>query len=302
LTTTGGEKLIGKVQSAAGNTLRFQSNAAGTVSVALDAIRSLVTDEPVMLLLKDGTSRRCRLLAAPEERRFRIEPDGLSLALDAIEAINPPVTPVNRPANPWRGSASFGLNLIQNEINSRNLSVKTNVQRTTDRDRANFDAAYLNARENQTTTEESAFLNGAYNFGTNRSVYGVVEGSLRTDSIQRLSLRTLLSVGAGHQWVSASSLGFRTNLGVSLREEKFVGEADQVRGTAQFTRLRHEFNFYPNFDNPADNYLMGQFNLQQLLPGRFTFDIFYLIDYTSRPGPSSSRSTSKLILGLGRQF
>jgi putative salt-induced outer membrane protein YdiY len=307
VTFVNGDKLTGMVVAMAGGKITFASKLAGNVTIAVGDVKGIVTDHPVKVQEVANGPTVELVMNAPDATKIQV--GGRTVALAELKAINPPPPP----SYPWRGNASLNLALLSNQVQSRNFSFAAGAGRTTPDTRIAVDSAYLFARQGQTTTEESAFLNGDYNFGLKNRLYGYGNARLRTDRIQRLEYRAIGGGGAGYTWVDGPKFMFATEGGLSLLNERFRGSGESSKVTGQLgyrlnalflgtARFRHDLTYYPTLSDLSDSYLLSQFILEQPLAGSMYLDLRYIVDYTSHPGANAARSTSKLLFGLGKKF
>ncbi|MHC4229857.1 MAG: hypothetical protein ACYSW0_20675, partial [Planctomycetota bacterium] len=89
-----GDRLTGKIAHLVDGKLVFKSDIAGEVTVKLSDIRTLGSDDPIEVNLKDNTGFKQKILSA-EAGRFGVEgSDALKaqeFAVDDIVSINPPI-------------------------------------------------------------------------------------------------------------------------------------------------------------------------------------------------------------------
>jgi putative salt-induced outer membrane protein YdiY len=302
-----GERLIGKVQALANGKLTFTSDRVGTVTIGTGDVRTLTTDSPVRVSLKDRTVLNGSLRGG-QDAHLVVEVGGerRDVPLSQVEEIR-------LGAYRWKGSATAGLTLFQNQIDSRTTALAVKANRQTPTTNAVLDSAYLFSRDGGVTTQDSAFLNGDYRTGLERRRSGFVNGGLQTDRVQKLDLRVLLGTGYGYQWRTSADFNFRTDVGLSLRYEDFQDAAADWRPAAQLgyaldgklprgLKYGHNMAFFPALFIRGDYYLRAEFTLEQPLGGAFSFNARAILDETTRPGPDAARYTSKYIFGLGVSF
>jgi putative salt-induced outer membrane protein YdiY len=304
---TDGERLIGKVQTLTNGKLTFTSDKAGTVTINASDIGRLTTEAPVRVSLTDRTVVTGRLLGGQ---------DGYLVVDSAVERRAFPLTRVaeiGSGAFRWKGTASVGVTVSQNRLDSRSTALTVTAKRQTNTTNAVLDSAYLFSQDAGVTTEDYAFLNGDYRVGQQGRRSGFINGSLQTDQVQKLDLRLLVGGGYGYQWRTGDSVSFRTDIGLSLRYEAFRGATPDRRFVAQLAyglgarghgglTFGHELAFYPALSATSDSYLRAQFSLEQPLSGAYSLNARAILDETTRPGPNAARYTSKYIFGLGVSF
>lgn len=314
VTLKNGDRLTGTVKQLVDGKLTFATAQAGTVTLAVSNIRSIVTDEPVRLSFKDGTRRQARLLPAAEgtEGEFILDENGTrtGFALSDLLFINPSVAR-------WTGSASANLSLLDNLIRTRTVSATVSARYQPRGALATIDSAYLHSRQGGTVTQDMAFLDTAYSFGdkagTNRpGDFWFINSKFRRDGIQNLDFRSLLGAGVGYVWPTSRNGHIRGELGLSHRYERFAETTNhlvsfQIGYALDFNlptgaKFRHSLTFYPSVSDLGNNYLLTQIGLEKPLMGALYLDLRFLFDNTTNPGEGAAAQTRNLVIGLGYRF
>jgi hypothetical protein len=298
-----GDRLTGTVVKLADGKVTFKSAVAGEVTSAVTEVRSLSTARPVKIVLPDRSVVNQQIFAG-EAGRVRI--GGSSYPLADIRAINPP-------AVRWGGKASLGLSLINATKDTKALDFLLNLARSGARDRIAVDAAYLYARSESDTTTNTWFINGDYNFARRGRVYALANGRVQQDRIQHLDLRSILGGGIGYIASERPDFSFRAEGGLAWVREDFSTVPTRSNLAPRLgyllektlwksARLKHDFTIYPKLSDWSDYYLLTQVILEQVLSDSVTIDARFIFDHTSKPAPNVKKSTSKLILAVGKTF
>jgi len=298
-----GDKLTGTVVGLADGKLTFNSAVAGAVTVAVAQIRSLSTDHPVRIVLPDRKVVEQPIVAG-EAGRVRI--GDVDLALAEIRAINPPLVH-------WGGKASFGLTSIQSTKDERTLSFLLRLERSGGKDRIGLDAGYLYSSSDDETTADNWFVNANYNFARRGKIYGFANGRLQQDHIQHLDLRSILGGGLGYVASEKPRFNFRAEGGLAWLREDYSTAPTRSDVTLKLgylldmalwraARLKHDFTIYPAISDLSDYYFLAQVALEQGLTDSLSFEVRYILDYDATPAPDADKSSSKLILAVGKAF
>jgi uncharacterized protein DUF481 len=298
-----GDKLTGTVVGLADGKLKFNSAVAGEVTVAVAQIRSLSTEHPVRVVLPD---RRVveQPIVAGEAGRVRI--GDADVALADIRAINPP-------SAHWGGKAALGFTQINSTINENSLSFLFNLARTGGKDRIGIDTGYLHSRSDEKTTADTWFVNGDYNFARRRRVYGFANGRLQQDHVQHLDLRSILGGGLGYVASEKPRFNFRAEGGLAWLREDFSSAPTRSDVTLRLgylldmalwksAHLKHDFTIYPNISDFSDYYFLAQLAIEQGLTDSLSLELRYILDYDSTPAPDVNKTSSKLIVAVGKTF
>ena len=213
-----GDRLSGTVVRLEEGKLSFDSAVVGSVSVALDALESFTTQQPIELHLTDGRVVSDRVVRA-DSGSVRFAGDRSQVGFAEIEGINP--EPVR-----WHGSVAAGLTIERGNTDSQNANIEFKVRRTADNYRFNMRLRYKGERSRsggadyQTddriyrgTTQYDRFLRDRL------FAYGRLRGE--RDGLADLDLRTITGSGLGYQLFNRSDLSFHIQGGLAWVHEVY---------------------------------------------------------------------------------
>jgi hypothetical protein len=298
-----GDKLTGTLVRLGDGKVTFKSSVLGEVTVAIAQIRSVSTDHPVLVVLPDRSVVN-QPVTAGEPGHVRI--GGSDFALTDLRSINPPKLR-------WTGKASLGFSLTESTKNETKLSLLLSLLRAGAKNRIAIDAGYLYARSEGETTADNWFINGNYNFAHHGRFYATTNASIQQDHVQHLDLRTILGGGIGYIVTDKPSFSFKTEGGLAWKREEFstTGTTDDItlrlgylleKALWKSARLKHDFTIYPSFSDFSDYYFLAQIALEQALSHSMTVEARYIVDYDSTPAPDTNKSSTKVIVAVGKTF
>src|SRR5688572_26855554 len=162
---TNGDRLTGKIKSAAEGKLTITTDVAGDVTVDLAKVKSFTTTAPIEIHLRDKTVINAPITTAPAGS---IQPGSgggatapAPISFNQIKYINPP--PVK-----WTGSIAANGLITRGNSNTDNFGLTVDASRRAEQDRISITAGYLYGRQenpdtgNKSTTTDNWFVQGKY--------------------------------------------------------------------------------------------------------------------------------------------
>jgi hypothetical protein len=225
--TTGGSVIKGKVISAEAGAVKIETDFAGVVTIKQDQVKSIVTDGPVFVNLKDGSTQHGRVLT---------EGDGLSVSSASGTIVTPTdgityiwlegtKSPSDRAADAlrrkWVYEVAFDLNGRQGNKDRFYFGTTGRATLKGPDDRLVFYGNYSKADENGNTSQDEAKAGIDYtnNFSPKLSWYARTE--LGYDKVKNLDLRSWSAAGMGYNLVKKEKWNMEGRLGVSYRFESY---------------------------------------------------------------------------------
>src|SRR5688572_2033651 len=310
-----GDRLTGKIKSAAEGKLTITTEVAGDVTVELAKVKTFSTTTPIELQLKDRTTLKTTVTAG-QQGTIQPAAAGASaaqpIAFAQIKAINPP--PVR-----WTGSISTNGLLTRGNSNTESIGVTIDASRRAENDRISINAGYLYGRQESpdtgedTTTTDNWFVFGKYDYFFSKRFYGFASARVERDRIAALNLRFTPSIGAGYQWIERPDINFLTEGGLAWVYEDFEtnGSDDHLalRLAYRFNKkLNDKANFFHNLEYLPSLEDISDFNVNAdagvrvtLMKNMFTeFKLEFRHD--AEPAPEASENDLRYLLGVGWAF
>jgi hypothetical protein len=206
-----GDRLTGKIVSAEGGKITIKTEAAGDVTVDLSKVKTLSTDEPIVV--KSGDTTFKSKLAPGDDGTVQVVPvEGGTpqvLLLKDLTQLDP--TPVK-----WTGAVTINGLITQGNSESQSLGASLNVVRRSEIDRITFGGAYYYGRQKSKNTGQwetnvnNWFVLGKYDFFLTKHFYLYAAGRAEQDHIADLDLRLTLGGGVGYQWFETPTFNLNT--------------------------------------------------------------------------------------------
>lgn len=325
---TNGDRLTGKWVSVKGNTINFNADTVGTVSIPEAKVESITVTGPLVALQVDGKATDGKgasfasgvwtVETARGERKIK--------AADVMEIV--PASDYEErlakesaaPWKNWKGNATFGYSLQRGNQQAHTMSVGLNAVRHQmnpagmyDRWRTTytFNMLFATASTGGVQVQSNSLsttLRQDYFFQPNNFLF--VLGQADHIQAQNLYLRQAYGGGYGRDLLSGNRFKLSVLGGATFSNDKFVGvPAEQysealvgehlgIRLTHQI-QIDHSFDFYPNLTNRGqyrfDTASKLGFKLNSWLSANLGFIDFYISQI-----PSGSVTTVTTIGPGGR--
>lgn len=202
---TNGDRLTGTVTHLTGGKIGFDTPDAGTVSIDMEAVASIVTVHPVTIVLKDYTRISGRLTQGTTA--FNVSPvDG-----SASQQIDPrrisSLSPVVQQEDRWRLTGRLGVGVadVQGNTQVRRFNTDDELVARRGRDRWTFGLRAAQTTQNSNEAEANANTRLKYDRFVSERLYVFGGSSLEHDRLKSLRLRATIGAGAGFQGIETST-------------------------------------------------------------------------------------------------
>lgn len=314
-----GDRITGKVKTLLDGKLTVESDLAGTVTIDVNSVATLKTDEPVEVLLKNGTGFK-QLLKKAKKGKFAIEGDETLKAQDfditAISSVNPPPKPIPK----WHGDISGAIVSTHGNTNVDTQNISINLHKRTENDRTLLSTDYIRGKQKnpdtgvKEITQDEWKMRGKYDYFFTKKLFGFLEGRYERDRIAELDRRVVVGTGVGYQWVESEPFNFSTEAGIASVYEKYDNQTDSdSQVSAQFGyHLDKKFNetfmfindltYYPGLEKFSDYLLTTTAEIRAKITEQFFTNFKVVFDYDSTPAQGAGNTDVKYILGVGVKF
>ncbi|MHC4329069.1 MAG: DUF481 domain-containing protein [Planctomycetota bacterium] len=311
-----GDRLTGKIAHLVDGKLVFKSDIAGEVTVKLSDIRTLGSDDPIEVNLKDNTGFKQKILSA-EAGRFGVEgSDALKaqeFAVDDIVSINPPIPK-------WTGNISAGITSTHGNTKTEMISANFALSKRTKNDRTQLTADYAKGDQEDPGTGQTVTIEdwwrakGKYDYFFSKKKYAYVDGRYEKDAVAELDRRVIIGGGGGYQWIESENTKFSTELGLASLYEKFDNQTDSnSKLSAQIgynfnkkltekIKLTHDLTYYPSIDKFSDYFLTSTAGVRADLSARIFANFKTIFNYDETPAIGAHKTDVKYFVGLGYNF
>mgnify|MGYP000234244034 CR=1 FL=1 len=310
-----GDRLTGKVTSAAGGKLTIVTAVAGTVTVNLDDVKTFSTEEPIELHLTDGSVLKQKIEAADEGQIRTAGSDAVAaqaVAINKIQKVNPP--PVK-----WAGTITASGLITRGNSNTENVGLSINTTRRAERDRITLGAGYLYGRQedpdsgDKKTTTDNWYLLGKYDYFFSQKLYGFAMTRIERDRIAQLDLRLTPSAGLGYQWIEKPDMNFSTEAGLAWVYEDFRNADSDDHFAARLAyhfdkklndrvSIFHNLEYVPSVEDLSDFNIVADAGLRASLTASMFGELKLEWRHDATPAPGAEKDDLRYILGVGWTF
>src|SRR5262249_53587601 len=179
--------------------ITIKTEAAGDITVDLSKVKTLSTDEPVVVKSGDATFKS--KLAPGDDGTVQVVPvEGgppqVLLLKDLTQLKTKPVQ--------WTGAVTINGLITQGNSESQSLGASASAVRRSEIDRLTLGAAYYYGRQKSKNTGEwetnvnNWFVLGKYDFFLTKHFYLYAAGRVERDRVAELDLRLTLGGGVGY--------------------------------------------------------------------------------------------------------
>src|SRR5690348_14031823 len=250
-----GDHLTGKIVTYDGEKLTIDTPMAGKISVDWKNIRTFSSDQPINVVLSDGTIIHQKVVAAEGDRQIAIGPDASiapqNIPLSRIKKINPP-------PEKWAGNVVVGGLIARGNTDTDSLNASAHFVRRGEKDRLTFDAGYIYGREKvdglgKHETENNWFIEGKYDYFFTPRFYGYGDARVERDIIAGVSLRLTPGAGIGYQWIEKPRLSFNTEAGAAWLYRAYSHDGSNDSASLRLAyhltgKLNDKVGFFHNFE------------------------------------------------------
>jgi putative salt-induced outer membrane protein YdiY len=312
-----GDRLTGKVVSAAAGKLVLKTDAAGEVTIDLTKVKTFSTDEPVVVKKADDAPPLRTRVGAGADGQVQAEPSpgapAQALPIGRIAVINPPVPT-------WHGSLALNGLLTTGNSETEQLGFTAGLGKRWEHDRLTFGASYAYGRQKdpdsgeEITTVDYGQISGKYDHFFTKRLYGYALAKAERDGVADLEYRVSPSVGVGYQWFEGPTFNLSTEAGPAYVYEKFENEkaddfvSPRLAYAVDWTpvpplKLYHTLEYLPSVEDLAGDYLLNIVAGAKVKIAKGFFGDFRIeYAYDSTPAPDREKSDSRFILGVGWEF
>lgn len=311
-----GDRLTGKIVSAAAGKLVLKTDAAGEVTIDLGKVKTFSTDEPVVVRpTGDTPAQRSKVTAGPTGQVLTEAAPGVPAApipITQIAAINPPV-----PA--WRGSLALNGLFTSGNAETMQIGFTGDLHKRWERDRLTFEGVYTFGRQEDPDTGEKVTstdygrISGKYDHFFTKQLYGYALAKAEHDGVADLEYRLSPGLGAGYQWFESPTFNLSTEAGLSYVYEKFEDEdatdfiGPRLAYAVDWTPLAslmlyHTLEYLPAFEDFGDYLLTVVAGAKLKITQAFFGSVRFEWAYDSTPARGREKADTRFLVGVGWQF
>ena len=309
-----GDVISGHIIRMEGNKLIFKTSYAGEISVTWSEVINLISDDPIKVILTDGTVLEGFSQKA-SANTMRLETQKLEAPSDLkllnVAAINPE----QKPTVKITVRANGGLTQERGNNDTDSYHLDSEFIALTKKSRYTKSCELNVEKKDGDTTVEKWLAYGNYSYFMTDKWFLYANTLFEHDKFADLDLRSTLGAGVGHQFFESDDLNLSAAIGPAWVNEDFNEAEDEDYSAGQWL-INYDQFFFNRFVQlfhrqtgwvkavETDKWLVKtRQGLRFPIYKGFTTTLQYNYDYNNEPSQDADEKwDSKLMLLLGWQF
>lgn len=304
-----GDRLSGTVKGLGGGKLAVETPHAGTVQVDWASVVFLSTEGKHKVRLATGEEVEGKL--SGQDGKLKVASEGAAAPIEIEWA---KVTHLNKPPTSWHGNLSLAARSTDGNTHTASGIATADLVRATESDEFVLRAIYRYGERSGDLQERNAYGLGKYSYRFTQRFYGYASVELLSDEFKDLKLQTVISLGAGYDFLKESWIDFSAEAGAAYIDNNFdeIQEDEGHAGARVSSRLRLDlvlgfvfkdvFTIYPNFEESQDFQIRNEATLTNTLGGGWSVIGGVITEYDREPAAGKVRHDDTYFVGLGYTF
>jgi putative salt-induced outer membrane protein YdiY len=309
-----GDIITGRIIRMENQKLVFKTDYAGEISVAWEKIVKAITEDPIKVVLKDGsilagyTGETVKDSITLKGQQHEIP---VLLELAEVKAINP----IHKPAVKIKARANFGITQERGNTDTDQTHIDGEFTARTEENRFMLGGELNDEKNGGVSSADNWNAYGQYNHFITERGFLYAFGLFEYDEFTDLDLRSTLSVGPGYQFFESDELNLFVAAGPGYVNEDFIEAEDTNYAIAGWTISYDQYFFDKTFQlfHRQNGYIQGDDTDNWLIKTRqgirfpvykgFTTTFQYNYDYDNQPSAEADKKwDSKLMFLLGYEL
>ena len=306
-----GDVITGKVTRMENQKLVVQTDYAGEISVDWEQIVKIVTEEPIKVILHDGTTLEGSTRETVQNH-MALETEKLKglaeFKLAEVAAINPK----EEPSVKIKVGANVGINQERGNTDTDTIHVDGEFSARTEKNRFTLGGESNKEKYKGNNTSENWLAYGNYGHYLTKKWFLYALTLFEHDQFADLDLRSTLGVGAGYQFFESETLNLYAGAGPGYVNEDFINGEDDDFATGQWVvrydqyffdklfQLFHNQFGYVRTTDASHWHVKTRQGIRFPIYKGFTTTLQYNYDYNNEPSSDADKKwDSKLMFLLG---
>jgi len=309
-----GDVITGEVIRMEEQKLVFKTDYAGEISVDWDKIVKLVSEEPIKVILSDGSVLE-GFTGETAQNKMMLKTEKIEapaqFELAEVKAINPK----EKPAVKIKLRANVGYKQERGNTDSDDLYMDGEFPARTKKNRFIAGGDLTKEKDDGAINTEEWTAYGKYShFLTEKFfLYGLT--LFEHDKFEDLDLRSTLGAGPGYQFFESETLNLYVSAGPGYVNEDFVEAEDKDFGVGQWVvsydqfffnktfQLFHNQNGYVQLSNSSNWHINTRQGIRIPIYKGFNTTFQYNYDYDNEPSDEADEKwDTELLFLLGYEF
>lgn len=330
VTLANGDRITGSVLRSDSKTLVVKTDTAGDVTLKWDSVAAISAPGPLYIGLGDG-----QMIAGPVETvngRFSVTTKNAGVVAVSKESIQfirnadeqaKAQAEIDHFRNPrlvdlWVGNLDLGFAASQGNANTRTLTLATNAQRATSRDKISvyytsiFSSSDFSGGTSQTTAN-SKRGGVSYNLNLNKKAFVFGSVDLESDQFQDLDLRFAPAGGGGYHAIATMPTQLDLRMGAAANREFFstglnrtsaellLGDDFSHKFSAS-THVEQKLDFFTNLSNTGAYRVNLDISAVTAIRKWFSWQVTISDRFLSNPVPGRKKNDAIYSTGVRVSF
>lgn len=253
-----GSRIIGEVTGSRGGVVTIETDFAGAIDVAIEQIKSVNTQDPVVILLADETVERDSSLVIEDDELVLVGA-GQSYPLDELAVVNPEPWELGQGYR-WTGKAGVAIVRQRGNTDTDELDYRIESKWRSKWDRYTLQANGETDEADGTKTADNWQVSGKYDYFLMDPNYVGLLALAEKDKFQDLDLRYLIGPYLGRQFYDEPIFSLNGELGFSYVTEEYNLADDDEYGASNWNL--HASSDYLGGDSTLYFDQLGIWNLE----------------------------------------
>lgn len=309
-----GDKLTGTLMRLENGQLVLNTEYAGEITIQVEKVSHLTTDEPMATTLIDGTTRKARVFYR-DTTAEDVTPEEEKTPMDVNIAEVKNIYLKQKPPIRLKGRTNVGITIEKGNTDTEQYRIDAELVARTEKQRFTLGGELNREQADNTTTVANWKAYGMYDYFIKPKWFLYGSSLFDHDEFADLDLRTTLGAGAGHQFFESEDLNLSVSAGLAYIFENFIVAEDDDFAGAQWLvqydqfffnkslQLFHSNNGYISLEQGSNWLINTRQGLRFPLYKGFVTTLQYNYDYNNDPSPDSvSKWDSAFLFLLGYHF
>lgn len=250
-----GDRITGAVKSIAEGKLLVETPYAGALTISMEAVTRIESDEPRAIKLTDDRILEGTLCARDESMGVKTEEAWQAVLPKEITALAPDQNDLKSLTTPkrWSGALEAGASLRSGNTDTTDLKASLSLKRTGEKDtlELKFSAAYGEASDVLNTRRYLGDFRWQHKL--HERFYLYTTGLAERDDGRKLALRLQGGGGFGYEIIKQEKTKLSADLGLTYSYERWEPftpwERDQLKTDVRNSAMRRLYGLLPDIIN-----------------------------------------------------
>ncbi len=227
-----GSRIVGEVTGSREGVVSIKTDFAGKIDVAIDQIKAVNTQNPLVILLADETVERDSSLVIREDELVLVG-TGYTYPLAELAVVNPEPWELGQGYR-WTGAVGLAMGRQSGNTDTNELDYRVDSKWRSKRDRYTLQANGESDEAQGAKTADNWRVSGKYDYFLEAPNYVGLLAMAEGDKFQDLDVRYLIGPYFGRQFYNEPVFSLEGELGFSYVTEQFNTAEDDEYGAGNW--------------------------------------------------------------------